>query len=86
MKAEDKMIFENCPSCGADVSELGIMEYPIENPYLWYVFCPKCGFSAETRYNVTDAIEAWCDYARGLNERKSMIIKNRDELMRIGVL
>lgn len=79
---------ERCPNCNADISKLAIMEYPIGEPYLWHIYCTKCGFGAAAKDSITGAIKEWMRYAAefGDEDRKARIKKNIKELRKRGVI
>lgn len=79
-------LIESCPNCKASPYELAKHGYPIENPYLLYVYCPKCGFSAPAANSYIGAIKSWNELITGIRERQQTVIKNRDELIKRGVI
>lgn len=81
-----KIKIEKCP-CGAAVSELALMGYPIgEEPHLWDVYCTKCGFGSAAQDSIPKAVMEWCSIVKRINENKEMIRKNRDDLIKRGAI
>lgn len=76
---------EACPKCGT-TDNIALHGYPIEHPYLCYVYCTKCGFSGEAADWPVPAMENWNRLVAGIQERKATIIKNRDNLIKRGII
>lgn len=82
----EKLIIEPCPKCKTPANGLAIYGYPIENPYLLYGYCPKCGFSTPAADGWKEAIIKWNETIAGIRDRQQTVIKNRDELIKRGII